>query len=155
MLPNILYVLPYAVSDHTGLAQPAGSGVSAETIVSIGLPFPQTAACQGQVEWVEFNGVVAGYSGPFPIAGALTYEFTTAFNQAVIITPFNQNVFSNLRDKTFEGHARIRSNCPATSQLRVDAKYVTDFFVAGSAAPSTRVKRQEIKVVRPAGNVGD
>ena len=73
----------------------------------------------------------------------------------MIITPFNQNVFSNLRDRTFEGHARIRSNCPATSRLRVDARYVTDFFTPGSTAPSTRVKRHEINVVRPAGNIGD
>ena len=154
VLPNVLYVLPYAVSDHTGLAQQAGSGVSAETIVSIGLPFPPPGPCQVQVQWVEFNGVIAGYSGPRNIVGGATLEFTTAINPAVIITPFNQNVFSNLEDP-FEGHARIRSNCLATSRLRVDAKYVTDFFVAGSTAPSTRVKRHEIKVVRPAGNVGD
>lgn len=153
-LPNVLYVLPYAVSDHTGIAQETGSGVTAETVVSIGLPFGAPRTCNVQVQWLEFDGAIAGYSGPYPVSGSQTLEFTTAVRDLPILTPFNQNVFSNLIDKTFEGFARIRTDCTAISRLRADAKYVTDFS-STTSTPSTRIKRQEIKVVPIAGNTGD
>ena len=108
LLPNVLYVLPYAVSDHAGTAQTVtaltstrgtitgGSVFKTETIVSIGLPVG-VRGCQVQVEWVDWNGTSVGVSGPAPLTGAQTFEFTTAVSPAVRYPPYVLNVFSNLQ----------------------------------------------------------
>jgi hypothetical protein len=155
VLPTVLYQLTYAVSDHRGTTQPTGSGVSAETVVSLGLPLGFTASCRAQVQWIEWNGTIAGYSGPAQLVPGATLEFTTVNDPAVITTPYIANVFSNIvSPRTFEGHARIRVDCPV-SGLRVNAAYLTDIVPSSTGTPSRAVKRHEIKVVRRTGNTGD
>lgn len=171
LLPNTLYVLPYAVADQQGTAQSVnantstsgtitgGSVLKTQTIVSIGLPVGATGnGCKVQIQWIDWNGVQAGVSGPILVGLAQTYEFTTNVSPAATYPPYVLNVFSNL-SKTipFEGYAKIRSDCAADRRLRIDAGYEMVIPIQISAAAPATLMRviKEIKVVRPTGNVGE
>jgi hypothetical protein len=147
-LPNILYVVPYAVS-----TQPVVSDVPAfpdgETVITIG----GAKRCKVQVEWVDWNGVVAGYSGaPVPpnpaVPGNGALEYVTPAKSPVALSPFILNVFSDVKEP-FEGHANIRSDCQAGTKPRIDAEFVV--IPNANAAPQYK----EIPVVQPAGSLGN
>ena len=144
-LPNILYVIPYAVS--TGTA--AAGGHSAETIVTIDSGSPGTP-CSYQVEWIDFDGATAGFSdNPGALAppnGAV--EFTTvASSPPAILFPFELNVYSNLT-ASFEGYGLVRSDCSAATKTGVDATFVT---INDGVVEAYR----QIEPVRRAGNNGE
>jgi hypothetical protein len=146
LLPNVLYVVPYAVS-----TQPATTANPvfplAETVITIG----GVKRCKVQVQWVDWNGATAGLSGApvpppaIPPNGAL--EYVTRQNAVVPLSPFVLNVFSDVKEP-FEGHANIRSDCKVGTKLRVDAEFVV--LTGSTAAPEYK----EIPVVQPAGNLG-
>src|SRR5262245_12273649 len=148
VLPNVIYVIPYAVSTRA----PATGGLAAETIVSINSkPSAAGAAlCNFQVEWVDFAGLTVGFSGgpgipTAPLNG--TFEYTTLDGPPPVVFPFIQNVFSNVKDP-FEGYARIRTDCAVTLTTGVDAEFVI-FDTAGS------LRYRQIEPIRPTGNVGE
>ena len=149
---NVLYVIPYAVSTQPSATVPP-TLPDGETVITIGGKLLASSACVIQVEWVDWVGTIVGYSQPVgapAIAGNDTLEFTTQAAPVTPLTPFILNVFSNLT-APFEGHANVRSNCAATSKLRVDAEFVT-VPPSGSGLPTLY---KPIKVVRAAGNAGD
>lgn len=144
VLPNILYVIPYAVATHP--AQSAAVFPDAETVVTIG---GVKKGCLVQLEWIDWDGTVVGLSGPTPAAamvpgGSLQYHTRNSVGGLI---PYILNVNSNLSGP-FEGRAVIRSDCPANLKLQVDA----GFEVLQSANTVPLYKR--IPVVRPAGNTG-
>src|SRR4051812_35321611 len=59
----ILYTIPYAVSTQPSPLAPPGFP-DGETVVTIGGKLLGSAACAVQVEWVDWNGTVVGYSQP-------------------------------------------------------------------------------------------
>jgi hypothetical protein len=153
LLPTVLYRLPYAVSTFSKVAP------ATETVVSIGtdkaLKTAAGAPCNIQVEWVDWSGATVGVSGSVPLAPAFpgdgSWEFTTQVAAGVSLFPFILNVFSNLT-AAFEGHANIRTDCPSTTKLLVDAEFV----LAGvNPAGALSHKYKTIVVVKPSGNVGD
>jgi|GEM_PF-4267726 hypothetical protein len=130
VLPNVVYEVAYAASL-----------TSTETVVSIGNP-STTATCQVQVEWLYGSGgSVAGYSGPYNLSPQTTLEFTTA-NSGEVVNPFVLNVFRDTTT-TFEGKARIRTNCSTSNKFGVNAVLA----VGSSYIP--------LRVIKPSGNVGD
>jgi hypothetical protein len=161
LLPTILYVLPYAVSFLTG------SVPDAETVVTIGtekhLLIPGTTVpCNIQVEWLDWDGTSVGVSGPVPLAPAFpadgSWEFTTEVSPggglgAPPLFPFILNVYSNLSGP-FEGKANIRTDCPSTTKLTVDAEFVVVQPTASTSTPGS-FKYKTIQVVKITGNVGD
>jgi hypothetical protein len=156
LLPTIIYVLPYAVSTFPT------SPPDAETVVTIGtekalIKPGTTTPCNIQVEWLDWDGTSVGVSGPVPLAPAFpadgSWEFTTQVGPGIPLFPFILNVFSNLTG-VFEGHANIRTDCPSTTKVTVDAEFVV-VQPAGSTGSSLSFKYKTIQVAKITGNVGD
>jgi hypothetical protein len=100
-------------------------------------------------------GTSVGVSGPVPLAPPFpadgTWEFTTQVGPGLPLFPFILNVFSNL-SAAFEGHANIRTDCPSTTKLLVDAEFVV---VEPGSSTGLSTKYKTIVVVKPTGNIGD
>lgn len=141
-----VYAIPYAVS---GRGTAGTVGRVSETVVTVGVNGSGTA-CQIQVEWRDWNGVLAGVSGPFVVGPEQTLEFTTFpfVTPPQTPAPFTLNVFRS-SDIPFEGHAKVRSSCPSGARLRVNAQAVITDPNFGNA------EYVHIKVTRVPGNVGD
>ena len=162
LVQQVFYDVDYAVSSA---AASSVGGVSADTIISIGLPSSvKTTGCAAQVDWFDWDGTPAGLSGP-PVnsAGGLitlvpgqTLEFTTSSNGLPNNYPnFQENVF---RDKStpFEGYAQIRVVCTgaaAIKALSVDAEFATQNPSFKTGYPPT-IKTKTINVTKPTGIVG-
>lgn len=136
------YVVPYAIS-----TPPAGTPISAETVITVGNRAPG-AVCNVQVEWRTWAGILAGVSGPIPLPADNTVEFTTHAMPAGTWPPGTLNVFSNLT-APFEGHAKVRSSCPTSAKLRINAQKVVNNLLTRT------VDYVHIKVTKLPGNVGD
>jgi hypothetical protein len=156
LLPALLYEIDYATTGR--LAGSTGAGM-VDTIVSIGLPAKSTGAkCNIQVAWFDWNGVLAGVSGPnggLPLTPGVTLEFTTSTTGVQAeYPPFFENIFSDIKSP-FEGYAQIRSDasCPAPQKLRVDAEFVT-FTVPPTGANIGTVNYKPITVTNPKGVTG-
>lgn len=134
-----VYVIPYAAH----LATPTSPN---RTIVTVGNA-ELNAVCAVQLEWINFNNAAAGVSGPFPVGPGETFEFTTSLLADPIALPFFENVHRNSASD-FEGHAKVRSSCPAPGKLRVNAQTV-------STNRSGMLEYMHVKVVRVTGNAGD
>lgn len=145
LLPNVLYVVPYAVSTN-----PREAGApSAETVITIG----RMRDCRVQVQWVDWDGTAVGLSGPpgavLPAGSSLQFHTEAPpVPGPTPLPPYVLNVWSNLQ-APFEGKARIRSNCAPNTTLHVDAGFV---MVGGPNNPIPHYKR--IPVIRPTGNTG-
>jgi hypothetical protein len=156
LLPNILYVVPYAAAN-----QPFGNGQ-----VSVLLPGTVTEItigivkkCRLQVEWVNWDGTTVGVSGPptppppLAVSGAL--EFHTQNDGPTAYPPYILNVGSNITGSTnnitgaFEGHANIRSDCKPNTKLKVDAGLVVIQAISGPPL------YKPIPTIRPDGTTGD
>jgi hypothetical protein len=160
----IIYTVTYAVS--TEPVVPAG-GITfpaAGTVVAIGSDSAAAKGCAYQVEWENFDGTLAGVSGPAAVpAPGGTLVFTTQFASPAVppppvpLFPYTFGVYSDLTGP-FEGHAHIRVICPTgvkpPAAFRVDAG-----FVRVQGDPSTGAccgfNYKAIKIVKPTGNVGD
>lgn len=139
------YVIPYATS-----LPPLGiptQDLTAETVVTVGANGAGNG-CNVQVAWFDFNGALAGVSGPFLVPAENTLEFTSHFAPPGIWSQGQLNVFRNNASQ-FEGHAKVRSSCGAGVRLRVNAQVVT------TDAQSGENKYIHVKVVKLPGNVGD
>jgi hypothetical protein len=152
----IIYTVPYAVS--TEPVAPAG-GVTlldAETVVAIGSDSAASKGCGYQVEWENFDGTLAGVTGPAapPVGGTLV--FTTQAAAVLPLYPYTFGVYSDLTGP-FEGHAHIRVICPAgvapPKAFRVDAGFVRVEPTASGDCCNFNYKA--IEIVKPAGNSGD
>jgi hypothetical protein len=148
VLPNLLYEIDYAVSAGNVLPPPAASN----TIVSLGLPANSPVkGCLLQIAWFDWNGAPAGFSGPFPVALGQTFEFTSSGSAAPFeYKPFTENVFRNPQSPAFEGYAKVLSNCPVGTKLRVDAEFVT----ATPPGVAQSFEYKSINVTNPAGAIG-
>ena len=148
LLPTVRFDLGYAVAGRQATEQ--GVLTNADTIVSIGLSSGVTATCYVQLAWYDWNGVLTGVSGGYPVGPGRTYEFTTSVNslQPGEHPPYVENIFRNT-SKPFEGYAQIRSNC-TTVPMRADAQFVlTD---AKTPSPPTY---KPIRIMKTTGLVGD
>lgn len=155
VLPTVLYELGYATSGPFQTS--AGIAGFTDTLVSIGLPSKATVKlCNIQVAWFDWNGALAGVSGPdggLPLTPGMTLEFTTdATGNPGSYQPFQQNIFRDT-DTPFEGYAQIRTDttCPK-SLLRVDAEFATQ-TQSGAGGPPV-VNYKVINVMAPAGAKG-
>jgi hypothetical protein len=153
LLPLALYEIDYATAGK--LAQQSGFTGNADTIISIGLGAKAPVKkCQLQVAWYDWNGVLAGVSGPAIVNAGTTLEFTTSVNTGnqFEYEPFQENVFSDLQGP-FEGYAQIRNdgNCPK-DKLRVDAEFAVLSTLSGTA--NYAVKYKSIAVTNLAGVAG-
>lgn len=135
-----VYVVPYAT--HAGTT----TGSPVRTVVTVGNSEAQPS-CDVQLEWINFNNAGAGVSGPFAVGPGETFEFTTTVLGAPAPWPFFENVHRNAT-ADFEGHAKIRTTCPAPGKLRVNAQTV-------STNKSGLLEYMHVKVVRVPGNAGD
>ena len=149
LLPNVLYVVPYAVSTQP-LPPAAPAYPVAEMIISIG----NVKRCKVQVEWIDWNGTTAGLSGPaappppVPPSGSLQFHTQAASPPPLSpLPPYTLNVFSDLAGP-FEGKANIRSDCKPSKKLFVDAGF--EVIPAQGAVPLFK----RVPVVRPQGNGG-
>jgi hypothetical protein len=161
VLPTVLYDVDYAVSSPA----PAGApGMSADTIISIGLPTSvKTTGCSAQVDWFDWDGTPAGLSGPGAGATGLltvvpgqTLEYTTSSNGNPNNYPnFQENVFRD-SSKAFEGYAQVRIQCPSAvtlAALRVDAEFATS-TPSGSTDFPASITTKTINVSKPTGLIG-
>jgi hypothetical protein len=151
-----IYSLPYAVS--TSPASTPTSFPIAETVVAIGWDSavsPPPASCGFQVEWENFDGTLAGVSGPAAMPANGTLVFTTQAAAVAPLFPYTFGVYSDLTGP-FEGQAHVRVKCPAGTALpksRLDAGFVVVELTGSGACCSNRYKA--IDVVKPAGNIGN
>ncbi len=160
ILQTVIYNIDYAVSVPKTKAV---NGVSADTIVSIGLPsgVPATG-CEAQVFWFDWDGTPAGRSGPtknvdgtvIALVPGQTLEYTTSSNGNPNNYPnFQENVFRSA-STPFEGYAQIRISCssaPAIKALSVDAEFVTQ---SGPAGVPPVITSKTIVVSKPTGVIG-
>jgi len=156
-LTTVYYDVDYAVSGTSQL------GVKSDTIISIGLPSSvNVTGCQAQVQWFDWNGALAGLSGPSSPTAAIptlapgqTLEFTSSPTAVPGEYPdFVENVFRDTKT-SFEGYAQIRvacSNGATLRGLRVDAEFVTQTPVGAGVPPL--ISSKTINVTKPAGLVG-
>ena len=149
LLPNILYVVPYAVSTEPVVGPGPAAFPDAETEITIGV----IKKCHIQVEWVDWDGTTAGVSGPptpppplVPVGGAI--EFHTQNVSPIPLPPYILNVSSDL-PAPFEGHANIRSDCKATTKLKIDAGFVV------IPSPGAVPLYKPIPTIRPDGTAAD
>jgi hypothetical protein len=158
----VIYTVPYAVS--TEPVAPAGgiTLLDAETVVAIGSDSAATKGCAYQVEWENFDGTLAGVSGPavVPAPGG-TLVFTTQSATPLVppilpLYPYTFGVYSDLTGP-FEGHAHIRVTCPTGTTppkaFRVDAGFVRVQPTETGACCGFNYKA--IEIVKATGNTGD
>lgn len=150
VLPIVLYEIDYATAGRI-----KGPGL-VDTIVSLGLPNrPLGTNCPIQVAWFDWNGALAGVSGPVALTPGLTFEFTTSANlgNPLEYPPYQENVFRSRR-VPFEGYAQIRTNdtCPSTLKLRTDVEFAT-LTVPATGAPGV-VAFKPITITNPRGTTG-
>ena len=151
----IIYTVPYAVSTEPVVPAAGATFPDAETVVAIGSDSAATKGCAYQVEWENFDGTLAGVSGPAapPVGGTLV--FTTQAAAGIPLYPYTFGVYSDLTGP-FEGHAHIRVLCPAgvapPKTFRVDAGFVK---VEATSSGSLDFEYKAIEIVKPAGNAGD
>jgi hypothetical protein len=153
----IIYTVPYAVSTEPIIPGAGPTFPDAETVVAIGFDSAAFGGCAFQVEWENFDGTLAGVSGPaaMPVGGTLV--FTTQAAAGIPLYPYTFGVYSDLTGP-FEGHAHIRVKCPTgvapPKAFRVDAG-----FVRVQGDPSTGAccgfNYKAIEIVKPIGNLGD
>lgn len=123
--------------------------------MAIGSDSAASKGCTYQVEWENFDGTLAGVSGPAapPVGGTLV--FTTQAAPGISLYPYTFGVYSDLKGP-FEGHAHIRVTCPAgvapPKTFRVDAGFVK---VESTSSGSLDFEYKAIEIVKPAGNAGD
>jgi len=159
-LTTVIYDIDYAASIPKANAV---RGVSADTIVSIGLPSGvQTQGCEAQVQWLAWDGAGAGVSGPtknvdgtvIALVPGQTLEYTTSSNGNPNNYPnFQENVFRSIATE-FEGSAQVRISCPNGQTLRglsVDAEFVTQ---SGPAGVPPLITSKTIVVSKPTGVSG-
>jgi hypothetical protein len=154
-LSTVLYEVDYATAGP--LQQGSGFVGQADTIVSIGLPLKSAGKeCNIQVAWYDWNGALAGVSGPFGLTPGVTFEFTTSINvgNPVEYAPFQENVFSDNK-APFEGYAQILTDtsCASTQKLRVDAEFVT-LSMPASGGEAVGIRYKSINVTNVKGATG-
>lgn len=150
-LPNIIYVLPYAVSTAPSSTANLTYPVT-ETVVSIGLDGePGPVPCNFQVEWIDWNKVRAGLSGPAAPPPGGSFEFVTQKVAVVPLFPYTLNVFSDVK-APFEGSAKIRTDCAEVTKFRVDAGFV---HLETDAQGIVSTNYKAIHVLKASGNIGE
>jgi hypothetical protein len=145
LLPNIIYVIPYAISSLSA----AGGGPATETVVTIDGLASTATQCRFQVQWLDWNGAAAGVSGPTAIPAGGSFELVTLPQVGPSLFPYIPNVFSNA-SKPFEGYANVRTNCPTATRTGVDAAFVRRPSSTGGDATY-----KEIEPASRTGNLGD